>query len=89
MLSKLIFFLLLYLLYRTAKSWSQKNFSKNGGENGAGKESPADLMVQDPFCKVYFPKREGVCLEREGSTIFFCSETCKNKYLLAQQQKNK
>jgi YHS domain-containing protein len=87
MLSKIIFLLFLYLLYRTAKSWYQNNFPKETGETGKSQAGPADLMVQDPFCKVYFPKREGLRLETEGRDVYFCSEACRDNFLLAQKQR--
>ncbi len=40
-----------------------------------------DVMVQDPVCGVYFPKREGVSLNSGSGDIWFCSNKCKNKYL--------
>ena len=40
-----------------------------------------DVMVQDPVCKVYFPKREGVAAKVDGQIMYFCSEECMKKYL--------
>ncbi|MBI9074849.1 MAG: hypothetical protein JEZ02_05495 [Desulfatibacillum sp.] len=39
-----------------------------------------DVMVQDPVCKVYFPRREGVTARVDGQIIHFCSEECMEKY---------
>ena len=83
-MSRIIFFVLLYVLYRTVKSWYQSNFSApNGGldTSETPPEQVADLMVQDPYCHVYFPKREGVHLRENGQDYYFCSEKCKNDYL--------
>ncbi len=40
-----------------------------------------DVMVKDPVCNVYIPKRLAVTIDVEGETLYFCSEKCKNKYL--------
>ncbi len=40
-----------------------------------------DVMVKDPYCQVYFPRRDGVHLKFKGRDLFFCSETCRDKFL--------
>jgi len=40
-----------------------------------------DVMIQDPYCKVYFPKRDGIHLKDKGKDLYFCSTNCRNKYL--------
>jgi YHS domain-containing protein len=44
-------------------------------------------MIKDPFCEVYFPKRNGVHLNLSGKDLYFCSNQCKDKYLAAQSEK--
>ncbi|ETR69953.1 MAG: TRASH domain-containing protein [Candidatus Magnetoglobus multicellularis str. Araruama] len=47
-----------------------------------GNQNVIDVMIQDPVCGVYFPKKEGVrATNSKGQEIFFCSETCKKKFL--------
>jgi YHS domain-containing protein len=40
-----------------------------------------DVMIQDPFCEIYFPKKDGVHLRINGKDLYFCSEDCRDKYL--------
>jgi len=40
-----------------------------------------DVMVQDPFCGIYFSKRDGVSLNIAGKEVYFCSTECKEKFL--------
>ncbi|MBU0994049.1 MAG: hypothetical protein KJ737_16260 [Proteobacteria bacterium] len=84
-MSRIIFFIMLYLLYRAIKSWYLSNFStdpeKVSGKKEGSREDSADLMIQDPYCKIYFPRREGVHLKADGRDLYFCSEKCKNGYL--------
>lgn len=80
----LIFILLFYLTYRAVKSWILNNFSieKNGQNKQQGQID--DIMIKDPFCGVYFPKRNGVHLRINGQNLYFCSSECKEKYLAEQ-----
>lgn len=40
-----------------------------------------DVMVKDPYCKVYFPKRDGVHVRIKGEDLYFCSDACRDKFL--------
>ena len=42
-----------------------------------------DVMVKDPFCETYFPKRDGIKKVIGGQTYYFCSIECRDKYLEA------
>jgi YHS domain-containing protein len=44
-----------------------------------------DIMIQDPVCGVYFPKRNGIRYVDDGKQLYFCSEECKNKYIEEQK----
>ncbi|MFC1886053.1 hypothetical protein ACFLZM_03235 [Thermodesulfobacteriota bacterium] len=39
-----------------------------------------DLMVQDPHCKIYFPKRNGYYIDADGKDLYFCSSECRDQY---------
>lgn len=40
-----------------------------------------DIMIKDPFCETYFPKRNGFHLRFDGEDLFFCSNECRDKFL--------
>ena len=40
-----------------------------------------DVMIKDPVCKVYFPKRDGVHLKTDGQDLYFCSSGCRDKFI--------
>jgi hypothetical protein len=42
-----------------------------------------DLMIKDPQCGVYFPRRDGIALKSGGEDLLFCSPECRDKYLAA------
>ena len=72
---------LLYLCYKFLKSWMLKEklsqkapFEKKTGEID-------NIMVQDPYCNIYFARRDGVHLSFKGKDVYFCSTECKDKFL--------
>jgi YHS domain-containing protein len=40
-----------------------------------------DVLVQDPVCQTFIPRREALRTEKEGKTYFFCSEGCLKRFL--------
>jgi YHS domain-containing protein len=44
-------------------------------------EQGPDVLVQDPVCKTFIPRREALRTERDGTTYFFCSEGCLKRFL--------
>jgi YHS domain-containing protein len=46
-----------------------------------GRPDDIDVMIADPVCGVYFPKRSGVPLVEDGKTLYFCSTECRDKYV--------
>ena len=75
-----------YVFYRALKSWMfpAPGDSKTVADQNIGKID--DVMIKDPFCEVYFPKRNGVHLEFGGQDLYFCSAECKDKYITAQSE---
>jgi uncharacterized protein len=51
----------------------------------AGRTPPtapaAQKMIQDPVCGTYVVPGRALQLSRGGETHFFCSDTCRQKYL--------
>lgn len=81
MIKLIVILALVYICYRALKTWILK--SAPPIEQG-DRRKPAghidDVMVKDPFCQVYFPKRKGVPLKKDGKELLFCSEECRDKY---------
>ncbi len=70
----LIIAVIIWLLYRLIVNWFRK--PKQSAAAGGMQE-----MVQDPACKVYLPRGQGIELKKDGQEYYFCSEECKNKFL--------
>jgi YHS domain-containing protein len=84
----LIFLLLGYLLYRGLKKWLLTNIPTDRTEkNDHPLTDMDDVLVKDPFCRSYFPKRKGVSLEFEGEQLYFCSTECRDHFLLEQKKR--
>jgi YHS domain-containing protein len=83
----LIIFFLIYLLYRKVKNWLLAHMTYDRSEEkGPPLATVDDIMIQDPFCKVYFPKRNGVRLVFEGERLYFCSAKCRDCFLLERKK---
>jgi hypothetical protein len=54
----------------------------------SGKEAGQidDVMIKDPYCEAYFPKRNAVHLNLNTNDLYFCSKECRDKYIAHQQQ---
>ncbi len=75
---------IIYVGYRASKSWITKNLASGTPLSGQKTGAIDDVMVKDPFCNVYFPKRDGVHLKSRGEDLFFCSTDCRDKYVVSQ-----
>lgn len=45
-----------------------------------GKEKEPDVLVQDPVCQTYIPRKEALKTEKDGKVYFFCSEGCLKRF---------
>jgi uncharacterized protein len=77
-----------YLLYRSMKSWifPDSTSLKNGSGKAAGEID--DVMIKDPYCQAYFPRRNAVHLKFRGNDLYFCSKACRDKYVTDQSEEN-
>jgi YHS domain-containing protein len=77
----LILCLLIYVGYRTLKALIVPHESSSRPETQDELTRVDDVMIKDPFCKTYFPKRSGIKAVINGETCYFCSTACRDKYL--------
>lgn len=82
MIKNLILLILIYFAYKTIKKWMLTTMEDKGGDlSQPGEQGGADdLMIKDPQCGVYFPKRDSVRLKSGNETLHFCSEKCRDEY---------
>lgn len=86
MIKILIYILLIYIVYKVFRSLvapSGSSAMRSNQETG----SFDDVMIKDPVCEVYFPKKDGIYLNNNGNEIYFCSKECRDKFLDLQSKK--
>lgn len=76
-----------YLAYRALKSWMLQNVSTGKTVTGETTAEIDDVMIKDPFCQVYFPKRNGVHLKADGEDLYFCSKECRDRFIEVRNEK--
>ena len=82
----LIILLVGYLGYRYLKSWMISHIASHRQFQGRAETRIDDVMVKDPYCEAYFPKRNGVSLTIEGHEFSFCSKECRDKFLASRSK---
>ena len=88
MIKFLILFVVGYLLYRAMKSWMFPNARSPKNVSGKATGQIDDVMIKDPFCQAYFPRRDAVHLNLRGNDLYFCSKECRDQYIARQSKKN-
>jgi YHS domain-containing protein len=86
MIKILIYILLIYIVYKVFRSLMTPSGSSATKSDG-GTGSFDDIMIKDPVCEVYFPKKDGIYLNDNGNEIYFCSKECRDKFLDLQSKK--
>ncbi|NQT09767.1 MAG: hypothetical protein HQ573_01165 [Desulfobacteraceae bacterium] len=79
---------LIYFAYRTIKSLMLKSGSSKNKVSREPTGEIDDVMVKDPYCEVYFPKRNGVYLKIDEKDLCFCSTTCRDNYIKSHLETN-
>ncbi len=83
----LILIAVIYLCFRALKSWILQNSLSNKTVTTTKTGEIDDIMVKDPFCEVYFPKRDGIHLRANGKDLYFCGKECKDKFIALHSKK--
>jgi uncharacterized protein len=80
-----VFVFLVIVVYKLL-SGLLKGFGASDRQEVSADRSAADL-IQDPQCGAYILPAQGVTARMGGKTFHFCSESCKDKFLLEQSEK--
>ena len=76
-----------YVAYRALKSWMFPSPSSSESVTGKKAGEIDDIMIKDPYCEAYFPKRKAVNLKFNGEDLQFCSSQCKENFLASHTEK--
>ncbi|MFZ5568980.1 MAG: hypothetical protein ACOZF0_01145 [Thermodesulfobacteriota bacterium] len=72
---------IVYLGLKVYKAWKVYLTGANRSMNGQAAHRIDDIMVKDPYCQVYFPRRNGIRVMEGGRELHFCSRECRDKYM--------
>ncbi|HUV50506.1 MAG TPA: hypothetical protein VMW78_05745 [Anaerolineae bacterium] len=72
---------LIYFAYRAIKSWMLQGGSSKTKVSREAAGEIDDVMVKDPYCEAYFPKRNGVHLKIDEKDLYFCGTECRDKFI--------
>jgi YHS domain-containing protein len=88
MIKFLILFAVGYLLYRAMRSWMFPDARPKKNVSTAATGEIDDVMIKDPYCGAYFPRRDAVRLNLGGNELYFCSKECRDQYMARQTKEN-
>jgi YHS domain-containing protein len=69
-----------YLIYWVVKKAAQSLGLWPQAPRPMGPGEP-DVLVQDPVCQTFIPRKEALRAEKDGKVYFFCSEGCLKRFL--------
>jgi YHS domain-containing protein len=67
-----------YLGYRLVQKWLHPGAGPRSGP--VPQRDQPELLVQDPVCKTFIPRKEALKVEKDGKNYFFCSEGCLKRF---------
>ncbi len=81
-MSRLIGGLILgYLIYLLVRKVAQALGLWPQMPQPTAKKREPDVLVQDPVCQTFIPRKEALKLEKDGKVYFFCSEGCLKRFM--------
>ncbi len=82
MIVRLVIVLLsFYVVFRVIRYIMSQSPIMSGPVSQKPLDGIDNVMIQDPWCHVYFQKKEGVHLRHGGKDLYFCSAECRDKFL--------
>jgi YHS domain-containing protein len=70
-----------YLIYLVVKKVAQSLGLWPQAPRAVPKRQEPDVLVQDPVCQTFIPRKEALKAEKDGKAYFFCSEGCLKRFL--------
>ncbi|MGA7564365.1 MAG: YHS domain-containing protein [Desulfobaccales bacterium] len=69
-----------YLIYWVVRKVAQSLGLWPQAQRPVAKREEPDVLVQDPVCQTFIPRREALKAEKDGKVYFFCSEGCLKRF---------
>lgn len=80
-----IFFILIFLLYKVLKSFQENRLARDKEESVSPRIVGEDL-VEDPVCHRHIPVSQAYKKDILGKPHYFCGKDCLEKYTSANQR---
>ncbi len=81
-MSRLIGGLILgYLIYLVVRAVARSLGLWPAAPRQAPRDREPDVLVQDPVCQTFIPRKEALKAEKDGKVYFFCSEGCLKRFM--------
>jgi YHS domain-containing protein len=87
MIRLIVYGILAYVAYTVIRKWISQPRSRRVNRSDVGQID--DVMVKDPQCGSYFPRRDGIALRFEGQDLLFCSRQCREDFQAAHSKPQK
>ncbi|OGP72469.1 MAG: hypothetical protein A2Z73_02480 [Deltaproteobacteria bacterium RBG_13_60_28] len=68
-----------YLAYRVVKK-VYRSWTLGGAAPRTPRADEPELLVQDPICGTFIPKKDALKAHKDGQDYFFCSEGCLKRF---------
>lgn len=72
---------IIYMGVKVHRAWRTIQAKARPSMAGSEPGQVDDIMVKDPYCEAYFPRRKGVRVVVKGEELFFCSPECRDRYV--------
>ena len=80
-MSRLIGGLILgYLLYLVVRAVARSLGLWPEARRPVARDREPDVLVQDPVCQTFIPRKEALKAEKDGKVYFFCSDGCLKRF---------
>ena len=84
----IILAVLLYIGYRLITANFRKKDSNDDASSKTSGGSITDVLVEDPICHKLVPREQAVKAEIDGTTHYFCSRECCDKFTIDHKEDN-
>lgn len=86
MLRLVLYAILIYLAYRILRPWVISLIGSSKEDHHASSSLEEAELIRDPQCGTYFLRQRGVEAKIGGRSVYFCSEDCRDKYLVSHKE---
>jgi YHS domain-containing protein len=80
----IILSILIYFLFRLLIGAGRRSDGRPTGPGAGGRGPTPDVLMEDPVCHTLIPAKNAITMKKEGKTLYFCSQNCRDQYTTKQ-----